>query len=191
MKATEQHLIDEARRLLASEGYRLIDPPFLVGDVLLDLEGILEGPAETLSLVMVASAPANREERHRLYWSVQRLARALDAAGSLRSVTVVLSASSQVTAEFVSEVQSLARVLTFDEKLPMRRYLAPLLRLELSASESESHNGLERLETYVRGKRSGKELLTLIAAARDGAPAVRDRLRVWMDDSFAAGKKER
>lgn len=173
---------------LASNGYQLVGSPFQIGDIELDIDDVLEGPSGTLSMAVVVDHPRTREGRQRVYWSLQRLARALDAAGSQRSLTAVLIVDGGTLPDDLGDIQSLARVLVVSEGLRPDQSLAPLLRLELPAGVRAERDGIERLERHVRGKKSASQLLGLLASSRTGKEAVEATFESWIDDAFSIGK---
>lgn len=177
----------EAIEILASNGYQRIRSPFQIGEITIAIDDVLEGPPDTLSMVVVIDHPQTRADHNRMYWSLQRLARALDAANSQRSLTVVLVGVAKASLANLAEIQSIARVLVVNEGLPLAQYLAPLLRLELPAGVKAARDGIERLDQHVHGKKSAKTLTELLESSRSGKKAVQEVYAKWIDDAFASG----
>lgn len=172
-------------RLLADNGYAEVSPKVTIGDVQLDVADLWESRPENMDLSLIASRPDSRESTLRLYWLVQRLARALDSAPSRRTVTVILIGEPSPNTG-LSDLLELARVLVVDGSLTTARMIGPLLRLRLPATASAQLNGIEELAEAITQKRSARELLRLIDAASGGASMVSDRYRAWLDESFTS-----
>ena len=174
--------------LLTQNGYVRLSSPISIGDIPVDLDCLLQGPANTLTLAVVLERPTDREEDLRAYWQVQRLARALDAFGSRRTITVILAGEAQES-RLVGELQPVARVLTVDETLPLRRLLSPLLPLEVTSTAERSRlDGATMLRTVVTGQYS-VGLLRLIDACADGAETVGALFGSWIDEAFVGSMK--
>lgn len=169
--------------LLLDNGYTELRGVVVVGEVQLEVESLWEGPPTSLDLTIVTERPTTREETLKLYWLVQRLARALDSAESRRTVSVVLIG--EPTGERgASDLLELARVLIVDGSLPTERMLGPLLTLRLPDTASAQFDGLAEVTQSLGMKRSEGELARLIQAASAGASVVSDRYRAWIDESF-------
>ena len=67
-----------------------MSPHVAIGEVQLDIPNLWESPPENMDLSLIVDRPDSRESALRLYWLVQRLARALDSVSSRRTVTVIL-----------------------------------------------------------------------------------------------------
>lgn len=177
-------LRSEVVALLANNGYAEVTSQVTIGDVQLDVPNLWEGPSENMDLSLIIDRPDSRESALRLYWLVQRLARALDSAGSRRTVTVILIGEPSPNTG-LGELLELARVLVVDGSLATERMIGPLLRLRLPATATSQLDGIEEVTNAIAKKRSARDLLRLIQAARAGAGAVSDRYSAWLDESFA------
>jgi len=129
-RSASQSLREHALTALSDNGYSVLPQPLQLGDISLDIDLVYVGPADRLDLAVIVDRPDTREEGLRLYWQVQRLARALDSVGSRRTITVVVIGSFD-DPRLLTDLQTVARVLAVDDSLPVRRLLAPLLALEL------------------------------------------------------------
>lgn len=176
-------LRSEVLRLLVDNGYVEIPSPVKIGGVQLDVPNLWESPPENMDLSLVVDRPDSRESTLRLYWLVQRLTRALDSAGSRRTVTVILiSEPSPYTA--LNELLEFARVLVVDGSLATERMIGPILRLRLPATATSQLDGITEVAAAIGKDQSARDLLRLIHAASSGASMVSDRYRAWIDESF-------
>lgn len=187
--STLEQLRDSTLRSLEASGYSRLQTPVVIGGIALDLGLALRGPSDSLSLVVVVERPPTREDALRAYWQIQRLARALDAVGSCRTITVILLGG---TGEglLMNELQEIGRVLTVDDTLPVDRLLAPLLRLSVPAPSEVALDGLAEVRSAAKGQHA-RALLNLIAAAGDGDGAVEARYAAWINDAFASSSPGR
>jgi len=176
----------EVVRLLADNGYLEVSPQVTIGDVQLDVPNLWESPPENMDLTLIIDRPDSRESVLRLYWLVQRLARALDSASSRRTVTVILIGEPSPNTG-LSELLELARVLVVDGSLETERMIGPLLRLQLppTATANSQLDGIAEVAHAVARNGSARDLLRLINAASAGANMVSDRYSAWLSESFA------
>ncbi|WP_164990397.1 hypothetical protein [Agromyces albus] len=171
--------------MLTENGYIEVSSPITIGDIQLEVPGLWEGPPDSLDLSVIADRPASREAALRLFWLVQRLVRALDAAGSRRTMTVIL-VGFQSSPQGMGELLELARVLVVDGSLPTERMLGPLLRLRLPSTATAQLDGIAEVAEAISKKRAARELHRLVQAASAGATVVSDRYKAWIDESFAS-----
>lgn len=175
-------LRDEVLAMLIENGYAVLPTPLQVGDIALDLPCVCSGPKDRLDLAVVVSRPETREGRLRLYWQVQRLVRALDAVQSRRTISVVLIGGA-ADASLISDLQAVARVLSVDAALPVRRLIAPLLGLELPEGTQVTLDGLALVREGIKGRH--KEALTdIVESAPSGTKAVTKEFTSWVNGSF-------
>lgn len=187
MKAAEEATLRaEVEALLTANGYAKLASPVSVGGISLEIEDVWEGPPESLDLSLIADRPDTREAALRLFWLVQRLTRALDAAQSRRTVTVVL-VGVRAAHNGLGELFELARVLVVDGSLSTARMIGPLLRLDLPSTATEPLDGIGQVAAAVGRGRNAAELLRLVQAASAGATVVSDRYETWIEESFARG----
>ena len=161
-----------------------MSPHVTIGDVQLEVPNLWESPPESMDLSLITDRPDSRESALRLYWLVQRLARALDSAVSRRTVTVILIGEPAANTS-LSELLELARVLVVDGSLATERMIGPLLRLRLPATATSQLDGIAEVADAIGKRQSARDLLRLIHAASAGASVVSDRYRAWLDESFA------
>lgn len=176
-------LLSEVVAVLRSNGYAPLARSQTIGGVALEVEGLWEGPKATLDLSLVGDRPSSREDVLRLHWRVQSLARALDAAQSRRTLTVILVGIGS-TDQRTSDLLELARLLVVDGSLPVPRMLAPLLPLRLPATAATELDGLDEVASAVERGSRGRELAPLVRVADDGASAVTERYLAWLDQTF-------
>lgn len=171
--------------LLEEAGFEKLPSSFIVGSVSFDSMTAFIGPPGSLELIVLAevaavTASATAEVR----WRVERVARALDSAGSRRPLTAVLISKLSIPSELVDSVLRVARVVTVNSKLDIASQLAPLLPLPSSSSGAEETDAIERLMPYLRGNRDAPQLRRLIEDSRKGAVAVESRLGSWLGAAF-------
>lgn len=180
---TDQTLRDETVRALIDTGYSALPTPLQVGEIPLDLESVYRGPVDRLDLAVVVEHPGTREESLRLYWQVQRLARALDAAGSRRTITVLVIGGIDDN-RLLTDLQTISRVLPVDHSLPVRRLIAPLLNLKPPGSIQGTVNGMAQVRTSLKGPYSAT-LSRIVESAVDGSNAVMKTYAAWVDEAFS------
>lgn len=178
----------EAAALLVANGYTLMPDKIVIGDVDLEIEGLWQGPSETLDLTVVTDRPSSREDESRLYWLVQRLTRALDAIESRRTVTLVLIGR-PVPSRIESGLLELARVLVVDGSLATHRMMGPLLRLQLPPGSEGHQNGIQAVAEIIAGKPDSRPLSALLQTAPRGARAVTERYRAWVNEAFQENRE--
>ena len=167
---------------LLDNGYSVLPQPLQLGDISLDIDLVCVGPPDRLDLVVIVDRPDTREEGLRLYWQVQRLARALDSVGSRRTITVVVMGGFDDPRLF-TDLQTVARVLAVDDSLPVRRLLAPLLALELPEATQATLDGVAQVRTAIKGRHKAA-LLGLVQSASNGQEAVNAKYDSWIEDAF-------
>lgn len=179
----------DVRSVFESNGYSRLIGSLTIGEISLEIDEVWMGPEGTLDLAVVYPRPSSRADESKIYWEVQRLVRALDAAGSQRTITTILVGPSEPFGpelrKWESELQSLARVLFVDGHLPVARSLAPLRRLVLPSIEERIFDGVELLHEAISGVHQAPELRTLLAAAKDGPQSVEARYFSWIEQAFA------
>lgn len=175
---------DEAIDLLVRHDYQTLAPSVTIGAIPIEFRWLLKGPPNSLNLIAVEDCPTNREGELRLHWKVQRLARALDAASSRRSISLVLVGDS-LDARLLGDLQSVARVLIVSDALPVDRLLSPLLPLRVPTASETTLDGPAHLRSAVKGRYSNA-LRELAAAGRQGPKSVESRYAAWIDDSFTS-----
>lgn len=173
----------EVVQLLKVNGYIEMSDQVTVGDIQLDIPNLWESPPENMDLSMIIERPDSRESKLRLYWLVQRLVRALDAAHSRRTVTVIVIGEPSLNMG-LSELLELTRVLVVDGSLPTERMIGPLLKLQLPVTATSQLDGITDVVDAIDKKQSTRELLRIIGAASAGAVVVSDRYRAWLEESF-------
>jgi len=175
-------LREEVLDVLVDNGYTILPSPLQLGEISLDIDLVCSGPTDRLDLVGIADRPETREEGLRLYWQIQRLARALDAAGSRRTITVVVVGGVD-DPRLSADLQTVARILAVDDSLPIRRLIAPLLTLKLPAATQTTLDGIAQVRAAVKGRHSAA-LLELVQSAADGPDGVTAKYLSWVDESF-------
>ena len=176
--------------LLEDNGYTRLPQRLDIGGVALEIDNAWNGPPGTLDLAIVTARPNTRSTSSQLYWGVQRLVRALEAADSQRTLTVILIGADETpgpeTRRSETELQTLARVLIADPDAPVDRALAPLIQLELPSVEERELDGVGMVEDTIHGVRRAVELTALLTAAKDGSRAVEARYMAWIDQAFSS-----
>ena len=165
-------LREEVLDVLVDSGYTILPSPLQLGEISLDIDLVCSGPTDRLDLVVIADRPETREEGLRLYWQIQRLARALDAAGSRRTITVVVVGGVD-DPRLSADLPTVARVLGVDASLPIRRLVPPPLALRLPAATQTTLDAIAQLRAAVKGRHSAAllELVQSAAAGPDGVTA--------------------
>lgn len=178
----------EVVSLLAENGYSPLARTQKIADVEVDMGGVWEGPSGSLDLSFVVDRPPTREDGLRLYWTVQRLARALDAAHSRRTLTVILVGETGGDRNPFGLLE-IARVLVVDGTLPVERMLAPLRPIHLPPSATTEIDGLNEVLEELERAPQRRELVKLVRAAETGASSVQEQYLAWVEDSFVGPNK--
>lgn len=180
----------QIRSILEANGYARLIGALTIGAIHLEIDEAWIGREGTLDLAIMYPRPTSLADESKIYWEVQRIVRALDAAGSQRTITTILVGPSDPSGfelrKWESELQSLARILYVDGHLPTERLLAPLRRLVLPATEERSSNGAGLLEEVPTRGRRASELRALVAAAEDGPRSVEACYFSWIEQAFAS-----
>lgn len=180
--ASDLALYEELTRELAHAEYKLIPSPFHIGDIAFDFDFVFEAPGNQLDLAVVLTPVKGTEDGHRKYWQVQRLARALDAVGSKRTITV-LALEGIKNETLATDLQSVARVLVVDRSLPLQRLIAPLLQLQVPKLGSGNFDGMELARKSIDSQYAGA-LRKIMDSAQTGSQAVAAQYEDWVDKSF-------
>jgi len=183
METIDHELRERANQVLAENGFVQLPSQFQVGGIQFDVPDVFLGPPGTLSLTILLDRPSGREESGRVYWLAQRLARALDAQDSRRSMNVVIVGGPPED-KLLADMQTIARVLVLDRTLEVKRLLGPLLPFGPLATMGVSMSGLEGLDNFVRGSKESSGLQSLVRAASEGEKAVEMAYLRWIDSSI-------
>lgn len=190
MSSQRPSISSQVRTVLETNGYARLIGTLNIGAINLEIHEAWTGPAGTLDLAVVYPRPNSLADESKIYWEVQRLVRALDAAGSQRTITTILVGPSDPSRhelrKWESELQSLARVLLVDGHLPAERLLAPLRRLVLPSPEERIYDGVGLLDEAITRGRRALELRALLAAAKDGPRSVEARYFSWIEQAFSS-----
>lgn len=190
MNGQSPNIISQVRTVLETNGYARLTGMLTVGAINLEIEQAWTGPAGTLDLALVYPRPNSLADESKIYWEVQRIVRALDAAGSQRTITTILvgapDPSGPELRKWESELQSLARVLFVDGHLPAERLLAPLRRLVLPSTEEHISDGVAVLDEVITRGHRAQELRALLTAAKDGPRSVEARYFSWIEQAFVS-----
>lgn len=177
-----QRLREDVLASLRENGYVVLPNPLQVGQISLDIGLVCIGPPDRLDLAVIVDRPRTREDGLQLYWQIQRLARALDAIGSRRTITVVVIGGFDEP-RLLADLQTVSRLLSVDDSLPIRRLLAPLLALELPRATQATLDGIAQVRTRARG-RYQESLLRLVDASPRGPDSVKAEYVSWIDSAF-------
>lgn len=173
---------EELTQELADAGYKLIPSPFDIGDITLDFDLVFEGRGNQLDLAVVLTPVTSTEDEYRKYWQVQRLARALDAVDSRRTITALVIDGIK-NDMLANDLHSVARVLVIDRSLPLRRLIAPMLRLHVPELGSGDFDGMELARNSIEGQYA-VDLRKIMDSAHTGSEAVATQYEDWVDRSF-------
>lgn len=168
-------------------GFRRLQLPYRIGTVEFDFGSPMVAGEGHLELILVIGV--NDVDATEIPWNVQNIARALDVAGSARSITVVLVGEVRLIESATHGLQSVARVLRVGSHVAdsssIEGALAPLLplRLELSAAVA-SEAPLRKIELYAEAEADAARLKNLISRSRIDAAQVEAEFLSWIEQSF-------
>lgn len=168
-------------------GFRRLQLPYRIGTVEFDFGSAMITGEGHLELILVIGA--KDVDPTEILWNVQNIARALDVAGSARSITVVLVGEVRLNESATHRLQSVARVLRVGADVAdpssIEGALAPILplRLELSAAVA-NEAPLRKIELYAEAEADAARLKNLISRSRIDAAQVEAEFLSWIEQSF-------
>lgn len=142
------------------------------------------GPGSLDLVVVVDATQGTAEQLQRGYWLIERVARALDQAGSRRPLTALILHDAAAARVPTEDFLRLARVLLVTGADHVERELAPLLPLVFDRGSEAGHDPMEDLLQRSRSGKDGIKRSALIEAAQRGASHVESALLEWLDESF-------
>lgn len=187
----EQHNVtvseDDVFGVLQRFGYRRIHVPYSIGNIEFDFGFPMDAGKGHHELILVVSV--KRVDLSELVWNVQNIARALDVAGSSRSITLVLIGDIGLNEVATHRLHSVARVLKVGSSLTdsssIERELAPILPLQLELSAAtDTEAPLRQIEKYAQQRRDAAQLKNLVAKSRLDAARVENDLLTWIEKAF-------
>ena len=189
--------IDRITTILNAAGYKQLAQPFKVSALPFEFAAAFVGHEKALDLILVVDLFVEKNES-RLVQKIQSLARALDLAGSRRSLTIILVGTGldPAATEAISRV---CRVLPLgvppDEEAAeqyIRDWLAVLLPLPVLDSVSVLADWRAELKHQL-GATSIPYINAVVDAAQHGAETVEATLssRIQKEVSKALGERSR
>jgi hypothetical protein len=173
--------VDRVASLLEQGGYGRLPSPVAIAGVPFDFSAVLVGGERAFDLVVVTDTVL--ESDRRLRQRVEALARALDVAGSRRSLTVV-TVGPPPAPQSLEIMSRVARVLVVradgESGSTLRDSLAVLMPLELPAASAEASEPFDAVETWMREREERAGLEPLVAAATQGQTNVTAALAEFM-----------
>lgn len=168
--------------ILERAGFEKLPKPLTVVGTEFDFEAAARGTGTSHDLVLIATDQVPRKRLQRL---VAGLARSLDLASSRRPISLVLLGT--IAARERSELERYARVLAVGSSSPsiseIEEVIAVLLPLKLPNADHLDH-GNDPLNDVVGRLGITKDTsdhIALLGAAVDGADAVREKLRQYVN----------
>ena len=172
--------IETVLEVLESEGFERLPKPLVVGGAAFDFDAAVKGTGVSHDLVVIAAASP---PPYRLVKLLSALARTLDQVQSRLPVSLVFVGAS-LAEPIAADLERHARVLTVGTDAPtaeqVRRAVSVLLPLNLPSASRRGREPLDEV-TAKLGTKVSDEHQRLIAAARNGADAVRSALREYVD----------
>lgn len=173
--------------LLEAAGHRKLAPPISIGGIPFDVPNALVGGPGSLDLTLIFDATvSSRATLSQIRWTVERMARALDTAGSRRALTMILIGSPRGEDLDEAELLPLGRVLVVGDGDEIHRALAPLLPLEFPPSSVDAHE--PDFTLAVSRQARDKPWLERLTAEAAGPGEVEAILRAWLDDAFTSAR---
>jgi hypothetical protein len=175
----------EIDRVLTEAGFATIDNPLTVGGVPFDvIRAYVAGPGFLDLIVVIDSTGGMPSQLRQNFWLVERIARALDQAGSRRPLTAVLLHDADAARVPTEEFLRLARVLLVADINTVASELAPILPIVLKPTTQLGRDPLEDLLVFYGSGRYSDKASRLIELARGGARAVESGFAEWLDEAF-------
>ena len=117
------------------------------------------------------------------YWLLERVARALDNAGSRRPITAILACANPPGASAADGFLRLGRVLFVDDPTRVRQQLAPMLPLTFAAAPDAEPDPIGQL-TVVGFRDHDKPAMERLLRSARSAELVEPALIAWLDQAF-------
>lgn len=166
-------------------GFTSIGSTLLVAGVPFDVVGSYAAGPGSLDLVVVVDATEGTSNQlQRGYWLVERVARALDQAGSRRPLTALIMHDDEAARVPTADFLRLARVLLVTGADRVQRELAPIMPLVFDTGSETSDDPMEDLLNRNQSGTDAPQRATLLEAAQHGADRVESALLEWLDQSF-------
>lgn len=173
--------ISDALAVLENAGFEKLPKPLTVVGTEFDFEAAARGTGTSNDLVLIAT---DRVPTRRLQRLVAGLARSLDLAASRRPVSLVLLGA--IASSDRVELERYARVLSVGSSSPsiseIEAAIAVLLPLKLpNADLVHGNDPVTEVMGTLGISRDTPDHSALVRAAADGADAVRERLRRYVN----------
>jgi hypothetical protein len=173
--------VERVAAVLVASGYRRLEMPLRIGGLDFDLAAAFLGDKLSPDLVLVADTAFDSEQR--IQQKLEGVARVLDVMRSRRPMTAVLVGPRprSTTLDGISRVCRVLPVGDAEGDASLRDWLAVLLPLDLPEPADE---GGDLAETFDDGTGRDEMTAALLAAARQGEGAVRERLHALIAEPF-------
>lgn len=183
-------VMGEIDRVLATGGFEVIPPPLTIGGIPFEvLRAYAGGPGFLDLVVAVDCLGMTQNELRQRYWLIERIARALDQAGSRRPLTAVLLHDPAAARVPVEDFLRVARVLLVTGVANAEDELAPILPVVLVPTSDVGRDPLEQLIDVYAQRTSSERLVELINAARHSPAAVERQLASWFDEALSGTRE--
>lgn len=186
MTATFEQLAHEVDAVLRDFGYVRLPVDVAIGGIPFKLQNAYVAGEGYLDLVLLMNVCDEEAAVDQAYWTVERVARALDNAESRRPLTVILACAATPSASAADGLLRLGRVLFVDDPERVREQLAPMLPVKFADAPTAEPDPLGQLN--VRSFRDGDkvEIERLLRSARS-PDVVESALMSWLDQAFESG----
>lgn len=174
--------IQDVLEVLEDAGFARLPRPLTIVGTKFDFEATARGTGTSHDLVLIAT---NQVPPSRLQRLVAGLARSLDLAGSRRPVTIIVIGGISFAQR--DELERYARVLPVTSNEPSReeieKAVSVLLPLKLPNSDLvHGHDAINEVLGILGSDKSTSDHKSLIQPAADGPDAVREVLRLYMNE---------
>lgn len=174
--------IDET---MLAGGFASIGSTLRVAGVPFDVVGsYVAGPGSLDLVVVVDATEGTSDQLQRGFWLIERVARALDQAGSRRPLTALILHDDGAKRVPTEDFLRLARVLLVTGENRVPHELAPIMPLVFEKSSGTGQDPMADLLERNRSGKHGSRRAALIEAARHGADHVETTLLEWLDEPF-------
>ena len=178
-------LVVAAGVCLEGAGYSRLPSPIAIGGIPFRDLIVYTGPVGSIDLILLVE-DAGAEQR-RLVVTVERVARALDVAGSRRPLCAIICSSQGLDREFIDDMSRTCRVIVVDESAPASDLLASILPLSFAGPLGQRQERELDLAGELKVGPHRADLAHLIDLSRRDAGAVRIGYIEWLDGSFSGG----
>lgn len=177
--------------LLHDAAFKSLETPIEIGGIKFEIPAGLIGGDKSLDLVLIVDSIS--EDERRILRKIEGVARALDVAGSKRTLTTVISGP-RPSATILEAMSKVSRVLPIgtvkaeDMRRSLENWLAVLLPLKIPDASPDTTAPAQELLNSANDLPG--DIISLITIARDGKDAVAEAINDFIIESIGTDLDE-